>query len=75
MSALYLSRNGTQIGVPAELVIFGPHNSGYRDGRYCLHFQFPGSRASAIDGRVFDCDHIMRPAVMDDFGTLVGVPE
>lgn len=70
---LYFSLDGSQMGVRAEIVIFGPHST-MKPGRYSVHIQIPNRNSSATDGLVFGFDHILRAAVVDDFGTLVGVP-
>lgn len=69
--------DGSSMSYPSRVVVFGPHaDLGlFPRGVYTVHLQpslyAPGTMTS---GNVFALEDIMRPAVMDDFGALAGVP-
>jgi hypothetical protein len=69
---LYLSANGAQMSVPAEIVVFR-HSSLTDRGRYVVHIQVPRT-VETLYGKVWSPAETFCHAVVDDFGDLVRVP-
>jgi len=75
VSALFTHPDGTTLSFDARIVVFGPHGAvkPVRPGLYTVQVQPTGGDA-LWDGGVFTAKDLMKPAVMDDFGNLRGVP-